>query len=78
MKEVKRLQAKIPDNGKVNPLFDDLTYNTSERYGNCSYFTSPLLEEITSNSQISPRVICQSIELGACLEPIVYKHERDL
>ena len=61
-----------------NTLFDDLTYNMSEHCGNCSCFSSSLLGEITCNSQISPRVTCQSIELGACLWPIICKHERDL
>ena len=50
-------KLKVPDNSKINPLLDDLTYNTSEHCCNCPYFPSPILGEITCTSQISLSVI---------------------
>ena len=51
-------EQKLIFGGIINPLFDDLTYNTSGHFARCSYFSSPLRgsEKYYATRKISARI----------------------
>ena len=56
----KMAEQNLVFGGKINPLFDGLTYNTSGHFAHCSYFPRPFgpRKNTTQLTKISAHIIC--------------------